>query len=134
MLKSRSLNVEFFNPYTKKPAQKSLDFRLRVQLYGHVAIRDVPIFNRERESSIRHSMRGRAEGVTMLTKRTLLVVVFCSLVFSICPLLHGQATGSFLGAISDKTGSVIAGAKVTVTSQGTGVSRESKSDDTGHYL
>src|SRR2546425_8166861 len=70
----------------------------------------------------------------MLTKRTLFVVVFCSLVFSICPLLYGQANGSFLGTVSDKTGSVLTGAKVTVTSQGTGVSRESKTDDSGHYL
>jgi hypothetical protein len=70
----------------------------------------------------------------MLTKRTLFVVVFCSLVFSICPLLYGQATGSFFGTVSDKTGSVLTGAKVTVTSQGTGVSRESKTDDSGHYL
>ncbi len=70
----------------------------------------------------------------MLTKRTLFVVVFCSLVFSICPLLYGQATGSFAGTVSDKTGSVLTGVKVTVTSQGTGVSRESKTDDSGHYL
>src|SRR3989442_1678197 len=70
----------------------------------------------------------------MLTKRTLFVVVFCSLVFSICPLLYGQANGSFLGTVSDKTGSVLTGVKVTVTSQGTGVSRESKTDDSGHYL
>jgi hypothetical protein len=70
----------------------------------------------------------------MLTKRTLLVVAFCSLAFSVCPLLYGQATGSFSGTVSDKTGSVITGAKVTVTSQTTGISRESKTDDTGHYL
>ena len=69
----------------------------------------------------------------MLTKKALLVV-FCSLVFPICPLLYGQATGSFSGTISDKTGSVISGAKVTVTSQGTAASRESKTDDSGHYL
>jgi hypothetical protein len=69
----------------------------------------------------------------MLTKRTLLAV-FCSLVFPICPLLYGQATGSLSGTVSDKTGSVVSGAKVTVTSQGTGVSREAKTDDTGHYL
>src|SRR2546426_6382007 len=69
----------------------------------------------------------------MLTKRTLLAV-FCSLVFPICPLLYGQATGSFSGSVSDKTGSVITGAKVTVTSQGTCVSRGSKTDGTGHYL
>jgi hypothetical protein len=69
----------------------------------------------------------------MLTKRTLLVV-FCSLVFPICPLLYGQASGSFAGTVSDKTGSVISGAAVRATAQGTGVSRESKTDDSGHYL
>src|SRR6266849_4800224 len=70
----------------------------------------------------------------MLTKRTLIVALFCSVVFSISPLLYGQANGSFLGTVSDKTGSVISGATVTVTSQGTGLSRETKTDDTGHYL
>jgi len=68
----------------------------------------------------------------MLTKRTLLVV-FCSLI-SVCPSLYGQATGSFSGTITDKTGSVIPGATVTATSQGTSLARESKTDDSGHYL
>jgi len=72
--------------------------------------------------------------MSMLIKRTLIVVLFCSVVFSISPLLYGQANGSFLGTVSDKTGSVISGATVTVTSQGTGLSRETKTDDTGHYL
>ena len=49
----------------------------------------------------------------MLTKRTMLAL-FCSLVFPICPLLYGQATGSFFGTVSDKTGSVVTGAQVTV--------------------
>src|SRR3989475_11638307 len=70
----------------------------------------------------------------MLIKRTLIVVLFCSIVFSISPLLYGQANGSFSGTVSDKTGSVVSGATVTVTSQGTGLSRETKTDDTGHYL
>jgi hypothetical protein len=70
----------------------------------------------------------------MLTKRMLLKAVFCSFAFSICPLLYGQATGSFSGTVSDKTGSVIAGATVTVTSQATGLSRDAKTDDSGHYL
>jgi hypothetical protein len=69
----------------------------------------------------------------MLTKRMLLVV-FCSVVFPICPLLYGQATGSFSGTISDKTGSVISGATVRATSQSTGQSREAKTDESGHYL
>jgi hypothetical protein len=50
------------------------------------------------------------------------------------PLVYGQATGSFSGIVSDKSGSVISGASVTATSQGTGVSRASNTDDTGHYL
>src|SRR5947207_3770193 len=70
----------------------------------------------------------------MLTKRTLIVAIFCSVTFFLSPLLYGQANGSFLGTVSDKTGSVISGAAVTVTSQGTGLSRETKTDDTGHYL
>jgi hypothetical protein len=46
----------------------------------------------------------------------------------------GQATGSFSGTVLDKSGSVISGASVKATSQGTGVSREAKTDDAGHYL
>src|SRR2546426_2199454 len=70
----------------------------------------------------------------MLTKRTLIAILFCSVAFFISPLLYGQANGSFSGTVSDKTGSVISGATVTITSQGTGLSRETKTDDTGHYL
>ena len=55
----------------------------------------------------------------MLTKKALLVV-FCSLVFPICPLLYGQATGSFSGTVTDKTGSVVCGATVKATAQGDG--------------
>ena len=69
----------------------------------------------------------------MLSKRTRLVV-FCSLVFLMCPLLYGQATGNFSGTVQDKTGSVISGATVKATSQGTSVSREAKTDDSGHYV
>jgi hypothetical protein len=69
----------------------------------------------------------------MLTRRTLLVV-FVSLVFPICPLLYGQATGSFSGTVSDRTGSVVSGATVTATTQGTAVSRVAKTDESGHYL
>src|ERR1700746_1185038 len=69
-----------------------------------------------------------------MTKKALLVFLFCCFVLSICPFMYGQANGSFSGTISDKTGSVISGATVKVTSQGTGLSREAKTDDTGHYL
>jgi hypothetical protein len=70
----------------------------------------------------------------MLNKRALLVAVFCSLVFSLCPPLQGQATGGFSGTVSDKAGAVISGATVKITSQATGLTREAKTDDSGHYL
>jgi hypothetical protein len=50
------------------------------------------------------------------------------------PTGYGQATGSFSGTVLDKSGSVISGASVKATSQATGVSREAKTDDAGHYL
>jgi hypothetical protein len=48
--------------------------------------------------------------------------------------MNGQATGSFSGNILDKSGSVVPGAAVLVTSQGTGLTRASKADSVGHYL
>jgi len=69
----------------------------------------------------------------MLKRKALLIAVLCS-VFSLCPLLYSQANGSFSGTVADKTGSVIAGATVKITSQGTGLTREVKTDGSGHYL
>jgi hypothetical protein len=69
----------------------------------------------------------------MLKRKSLLAAVVCS-VFFLCPVLFGQANGSLSGTVADKTGSVIAGAAVRVTSQGTGLTREAKTDDSGHYL
>jgi hypothetical protein len=63
-----------------------------------------------------------------------LLLVVCVLALMICPVLYGQATGSFSGNITDKSGSGIPGATVTATSQGTGLARDGKTDDAGHYL
>src|SRR5882724_9138195 len=73
-------------------------------------------------------------GNSMSHKRAWLAGFFCSCVFYTCSLLYGQASGSFSGTVVDTTGSVVSGATVKVTSQGTGLSRETKTDDTGHYL
>jgi len=59
--------------------------------------------------------------------------VCCVVVTLFMPLLHGQATGSFSGTISDKANAVISGASVRITSQSTAFTREVKTDDTGHY-
>jgi len=60
----------------------------------------------------------------------LLILLVC--LFS--PLLHGQATGSFSGTVSDNSGAVLAGAKVTVIAQATNISRDALTDATGHFL
>jgi hypothetical protein len=70
----------------------------------------------------------------MSSQKARLAVYLCSLVCLFSPLLHGQATGSFSGTISDNSGAVLAGAKVTVTAQATNASRDALSDDTGHFL
>jgi hypothetical protein len=70
----------------------------------------------------------------MLNKKALFAGIFCSFVFFACPLLYGQATGSLSGTVSDKAGAVVSGATVRLTSQATGQTRESKTDDSGHYL
>src|SRR6267378_3313864 len=74
------------------------------------------------------------KGCLMIGKRLFWAVMACTVGLCIPSFMYGQATGSFSGTVTDKTGSVIAGATVKATSEGTGVSRESKTDDAGHYL
>ena len=68
--------------------------------------------------------------------RRLFVVEIVMIFAALClgQKTFGQATGSFLGTVTDKSGSAIAGATVTVTSQGTGASRDTKTDESGHYI
>src|SRR5579872_6186188 len=68
----------------------------------------------------------------MFTRSALLAVGIC--LFLACPLLYGQATGSISGTVSDASGSVVSGAKVTVTVQAIGLTRDTTTDDGGRYL
>jgi hypothetical protein len=70
----------------------------------------------------------------MSSQKARLAVYLGSLLCLCSAFLHGQATGSFSGTVSDKAGAVIAGANLRITSQGTGLTREAKTDDSGHYL
>ncbi|MGA8432652.1 MAG: carboxypeptidase-like regulatory domain-containing protein [Candidatus Sulfotelmatobacter sp.] len=68
-------------------------------------------------------------------KRTaLLIVSFCIAFCFVSSRLNAQATGSFSGTVTDKAGAVISGATVTVTAPAVGLSRDTKTDDSGHYL
>ncbi|MFZ0807309.1 MAG: carboxypeptidase-like regulatory domain-containing protein [Candidatus Sulfotelmatobacter sp.] len=69
----------------------------------------------------------------MSRKSALCAFIVCSLACLVVPSLYGQATGSFSGTVSDNSGAVVAGVKVTVTAQATNVSREGSTDATGHY-
>jgi carboxypeptidase family protein len=70
-----------------------------------------------------------------MSKRScsIFVIAFAAvLLFS--PVVWGQATGSFSGTVTDKSGSPVSVATVTVTSQGTGAVRETTTDEAGHYI
>ena len=70
----------------------------------------------------------------MSSQKTRAAVYVCSLVCLLSPLLHGQATGSFSGTVSDNSGAVLSGAKVRVIAQSTNLSRDVITDDSGHFL
>jgi len=70
----------------------------------------------------------------MFSQKARVALILGSLACLFTPLLYGQATGSFSGTVTDNSGAVVAGAKVTVIAQATNSSRESKADDTGHFL
>src|SRR5246500_1192370 len=69
-----------------------------------------------------------------MSKRRLYAVVVCFAVLFCGQVAFGQATGSFQGTVTDKSGSAIIGASVRVTSQATGAVREALTDDSGHYI
>ena len=77
---------------------------------------------------------GQPKGDLMSKQRALFAGIFCSCVFLFSPLLHAQATGSLSGTVTDKGGAVISGATVRATAETTGLSRDTKTDDSGHYL
>ena len=66
--------------------------------------------------------------------RTFLRVLVCVPALVIAPVLHAQSTGSFSGNALDPTGAAVPGATITATSQGTGLTRDGKTDAAGHYL
>jgi Carboxypeptidase regulatory-like domain len=74
------------------------------------------------------------KGVFKMRNRVFFLAVACLFALCCSSTIYGQATGSFSGNVLDKSGSAISGASVTVTSQGTGVSRQVPSDAAGHYF
>ncbi len=71
---------------------------------------------------------------TRLARKVFFSIIVIVIVSAVCPRTYAQATGSFSGTVTDKSGANISGATVTVTSQATGFERTGKTDDAGHYL
>lgn len=70
----------------------------------------------------------------LLRSKILQCAVFLCLLFVADPWLYGQASASAIsGTVTDSTGAVVAGAKVTITNQGTGVSHDATTDSSGFY-
>jgi hypothetical protein len=63
-----------------------------------------------------------------------LILSVFALLIALAPSTYGQAVGSFSGTVTDKSGSTVSGATVRAISEATGVSREVKTDEVGHYL
>ena len=65
--------------------------------------------------------------------KVILLFVICAFAGLFAPSLHAQATGSFAGTVLDRAGAAVPGAAVVATSEGTGLTRDVKTDGTGHY-
>src|SRR6516164_5795033 len=68
----------------------------------------------------------------MSRKLSLAVAVFV-VALGLGQKAFGQASGSFAGTVTDKSGSAVVGATVSVASEATGVVRTTTTDDNGHY-
>jgi hypothetical protein len=70
----------------------------------------------------------------MITKRNLLVAVFALIATLSAATAWGQERGRIGGTVLDASGAVVPGAKVTITSQDTGIARSTETDASGNYL
>jgi Carboxypeptidase regulatory-like domain/TonB-dependent Receptor Plug Domain len=68
----------------------------------------------------------------LLRNKMLQITAFLSLLLVCGPFLHAQAS-AISGTVTDTSGASIAGAKVVVTNQGTGISRTVTTDSSGFY-
>ena len=59
--------------------------------------------------------------------------VICILALAVYPAVAQDTTGKIVGTVSDPSGGVVAGAKVTVTNTGTQVARQTSTDKQGYY-
>lgn len=77
----------------------------------------------------------KVKGLHPLMRMLKAIGAAAAVVFMSCCLAFGQATsGSILGTVTDPSGAAVVGARVVVTSIGTGVSREASTDGRGQFI
>lgn len=69
----------------------------------------------------------------MAIRARVFVMVLCALGMAACPLAAQNTTGSITGRLTDTTGAVVSGAKITVVNTGTGEKRALTTDASGNY-
>lgn len=84
----------------------------------------------------RIGLRGKPAHSRLITEGWMwLATMFALAAFTWCPAARAQiTTGDILGTVTDQTGAVIPGAKVTLRNLGTGVKATTQSNQTGDYL
>lgn len=70
----------------------------------------------------------------MLISRSAAALVALALGFCVSPALAQTVTGSLSGVVTDHTGAVIVGAKITVTEEATGAVRSAATAETGTFV
>src|ERR1700761_8939732 len=73
-------------------------------------------------------------GESMKIRNALMALRVCWTLIFASALAFGQASGTISGTGTDATGAAIAGVKITVTAPATGVSRDARTDNNGHYV
>jgi len=66
--------------------------------------------------------------------RTVLILVACAFLISATTMFGQAVNGTLLGTLSDSSGAVVAGAKVTITEQGTGIPHTTETNASGNYV
>ena len=81
------------------------------------------------------SLRARWSELSLSTTYLRALCLGLAVCLSLSTLLPAQGTGGrILGLVSDPTGAVLSGVKVTATNEATGVTRDSVSNDSGDYV
>jgi hypothetical protein len=68
-----------------------------------------------------------------LSRVAMSLAIIAAVTILICPALGQSTSGRVLGRVADPTGAVLAGVKITLTNQATGVSRSGQTNTSGDY-